>query len=96
MWSIPRDLRDDPSGCPTIRGLAGWADFVRQSIRRRRGCMFCKYCGRKLQEGEVCSCRQQNGQAPGQPPLMQAPSQTAQKEEGSRSIPPSIKGFMLL
>lgn len=50
--------------------------------------MFCKYCGRKLQEGEVCSCRQQNGQAPGQPPLMQAPGQTAQKEEGSRSIPP--------
>lgn len=50
--------------------------------------MFCKYCGRKLQEGEVCSCRQQNGQAPGQPSLMQAPDQTAQKEEGSRSIPP--------
>ena len=50
--------------------------------------MFCKYCGRKLQEGEVCSCRQQNGQVPGQPPLMQAPGQTAQKEEGSRSIPP--------
>lgn len=22
--------------------------------------MYCKYCGRKIQEGEICNCRSQN------------------------------------
>lgn len=44
---------------------------------------FCKYCGRQLQDGEVCTCQQQPQQAPGQ---QAAPQQTmggaAQPQQG--------------
>ena len=26
--------------------------------------MFCKYCGREIQEGEICNCRQKNSNIP--------------------------------
>ena len=44
---------------------------------------FCKYCGRQLQDGEVCTCQQQPQQAPVQ---QAAPQQTmggaAQPQQG--------------
>lgn len=44
---------------------------------------FCKYCGRQLQDGEVCTCQQQPQQAPAQ---QAAPQQTmggaAQPQQG--------------
>lgn len=26
--------------------------------------MFCKYCGKEIKEGEICTCRQQNSKTP--------------------------------
>lgn len=26
--------------------------------------MFCKYCGREIKEGEICTCRQQSSKTP--------------------------------
>ena len=26
--------------------------------------MFCKYCGKEIKEGEICTCRQQSSKTP--------------------------------
>lgn len=40
--------------------------------------MFCKYCGRKLEDGEVCNCRLQKKVQPAQPVSQKPPVQTGQ------------------
>lgn len=41
---------------------------------------FCRYCGRKLEDGEVCTCQQtQQNQAPQQAPQQAAPQQNVQQ-----------------
>lgn len=52
--------------------------------------MYCKYCGRKLQEGEICSCRQQTDQK--KPVKIQAPQswETGQKPERQETDQPDI------
>lgn len=53
--------------------------------------MYCKYCGRKLQEGEICSCRQQTDQK--KPVKIQAPQswETGQKPERQETDQPDIQ-----
>ena len=53
--------------------------------------MYCKYCGRKLQEGEICSCRQQTDQK--KPVKIQAPQswETGQKPERQETDQPEIQ-----
>lgn len=53
--------------------------------------MYCKYCGRKLQEGEICSCRQQTDQK--KPVKIQAPQswKTGQKPERQETDQPEIQ-----
>ena len=58
--------------------------------------MYCKYCGRKLQEGEICSCRQQPAQK--KAVKIQAPQPQErghikkQKQERQDTDQPDIQG----
>ena len=39
--------------------------------------MFCKYCGKEIKEGEICTCRQQSSKTPYPKPDIRSESQTA-------------------
>ena len=39
---------------------------------------FCTYCGKQLEDGEVCSCTTQTAQAPNQQPAQAAPTMQQQ------------------
>ncbi len=65
--------------------------------------MFCKYCGRQLQEGEVCSCQMETSQS--QEPVNQQPQggqqqfqgQTAQTKASQENVNKAmglVKGFL--
>lgn len=61
---------------------------------------FCKYCGRQLQDGEVCTCQQQPQQAPVQQAAPQQtmggaaqPQQTFQQGAGQQTYQQAQQGF---
>ena len=53
---------------------------------------FCKYCGRQLQDGEVCTC-QQAQQAAGAAQPQQAAQQTFQQGAGQQTYQQTQQGF---
>ena len=52
---------------------------------------FCSYCGRQLNEGEVCTCRQQNNPVAQQPPVQQFTQQPPVQQYGQQI--PVQQGF---
>ena len=53
---------------------------------------FCKYCGRQLQDGEVCTC-QQAQQSAGAAQPQQAAQQTFQQGAGQQTYQQTQQGF---